>query len=456
MKRVWILFLISLIILPLLAGAEGTPPSTNQVYEKLAAGDQGDAVVALQQRLILLSLTNSKADGIYGAKTTEAVGEAQRLLNAAGYDVPTDGTADSKTQSLLYDESAEDALLTLRLGCKGERTRQLQSRLIDLKLLGGSADGAFGTNTETAVKAFQQKMGELSVSGLTVDGVATPTVVELLNEDLSVYGFIAPIYFDASDPLSLTGEYLYAKGAIVIDAPTGETLFEHNADSLLYPASTTKIMTLLLALEHGGLESMVTIPACAADIPEDSSLVPVYEGEKLRMLDLLYGLMIRSGNDAANAVAELVAGNVDSFVGLMNQRAAELGMSNTHFMNPHGYHNESHITTARDLAMLTRQGLTDETFCQVVTCLNYTLPATRLRGDLPIANTYEIFDPSSPYYIAGAAGVKSGYTSKAGFCYVGAAQRDGRTLIAVALGTPSRNRAWLDMSKLFEYGFAAR
>ena len=124
-----------------------------------------------------------------------------------------------------------------------------------------------------------------------------------------VYGFEAPIYFDESAPLALSEDDLYAKACIVMEATTGSVLFAHEADTQLYPASTTKIMTLLLALERGGLNQEITIPACAADVPKDSSLVPVYEGEQMPFLDLLYGLIIRSGNDAANAVAELCAGS---------------------------------------------------------------------------------------------------------------------------------------------------
>lgn len=441
---IWILLLT--LLLPMLAQAqEGTPLST---------GSRGDAVVKLQQRLLNLGLTQGEADGIYGSQTAAAVEEAQRLLIAAGYDVERTGEADGKTLELLFDADAQSALLTLRLGSKGTRVKELQTRLVDLGLLTGSIDGAFGANTEAAVRAFQSRMTQLGVGGLTEDGVATPDLLELLTSDLSQYGLQAPIYFDETAPLSLTADHLYSRGCILIDAPTGEVLFEHEADTRLYPASTTKIMTLLLAIEQGDLDRTVTIPASAADIPKDSSLVPVTVGEQMTMRDLLYGLMIRSGNDAANAVAELCAGSVGAFVQRMNERARSLGMSGTHFANPHGYHDKEHYTTARDLATLTRCGLTNADFCQVVTCLNYTMPATALRGPLELQNVYEIFDPASSDYIPGAAGVKSGYTSYAGFCYVGAAQKDGRTLIAVVLGIPTRNRAWMDLRRLFAYGFA--
>lgn len=446
MKRLLACLLLCLMMIPA-AYAQG---------ESLTTGDTGDAVTRLQERLIALGLSNGKADGIYGKQTAAAVSEAQRLLAACGHPVAESGTADAATLALLYDATAEDALRTLRRGSKGARVRELQSRLIDLKLLTDAADGAYGSNTETAVRLFQQRMTTLGVSDLANDGVATPALYELIMSDLSQYGFKAPIYFNESAPLTLTAEDLYAKGCILLDAPSGETLFAHNENDRLFPASTTKIMTLLLAIEQGDLERSITIPSVAADVPEDSSLVPVTAGEEMRMRDLLYGLMIRSGNDAANAVAELTCGSVEEFAARMNRRAQELGMVNTHFVNPHGYHDAEHFTTARDLAVLARQGLTNADFCQIVTCLSYVMPATANRGPLLIENKYEIFDPSSPYYIEGAAGVKSGYTSHAGFCYVGAAQRDGRTLIAVVLGAPTRNRAWTDLRRLFAYGFAAQ
>lgn len=444
MKRL-LCFILILCLLPALALAKGTA---------LSQGDKGDEVTALQERLNELGLSSGKADGIYGKQTAAAVEEAQRLLQAAGYDAKPNGQADAATLAYLNDADCEDALRTLRAGCKGERVTELQNRLIDLKLLDNQADGAYGAQTEEAVRAFQRRMTELGVEGLSEDGVATPSIQALLMSDLSAYGFQAPIFFDESQPLSLTADALYAPSCILIEASTGEVLFAHNADEQMYPASTTKIVTLLLALETADLEQTVTVPQSAADIPEDSSRVPVVPGEKMRMIDLLYGLMIRSGNDAANAVAELCAGSVDAFVERMNGLAQEIGMSQTHFANPHGYHDDTHYTTARDLATAARLGLTDPTFCQIVTCLQYTLPATANHGALLLQNSYEIFSPESAFYIPGAAGVKSGYTKRAGFCYVGAAQRDGRTLIAVILHVPGRNRGWTDLRRLFDYGFA--
>ncbi|NLO84627.1 MAG: hypothetical protein GX096_04250 [Clostridiales bacterium] len=452
MKRLWsVLIVFTLVFLMMMNVAAA---SSQAEMTALKAGDTGDAVVQLQQRLQKLELTGSAADGIYGKQTTAAVMEAQRLLALAGHQVNETGDGDAETLALIFDPNAEDTLRTLCQGSKGAKVSLLQGRLIDLKMLDDSADGAYGQKTVNAVMQFQNKMISLGATDISTDGIASPKLQALLASDLSAYNFVAPIYFDTSSPLSLTQEYLYAKSAIVIDAPSGEILFEYNADTISYPASTTKILTLLVALEYGNIDEVITIPESAADIPKDSSVVPVYPGEEMSMRNLLHGLMIRSGNDAANAVAEIDAGSVDAFVARMNQKAAELGMSNSSFVNPHGYHDASHYTTAKDLAMVARAGLTDPTFCEIVTSLSYTMPQTSLRGPLQVVNQSEIFNPASQYYIYGAAGIKSGYTSAAGFCYVGAAQRDGKTLVAVLFGAQGRNRGWQDLSKLFEYGFA--
>lgn len=421
----------------------------------LAPGQNGEEVRLLQQRLIQLGLLNGAADGDYGQKTQSAVSEAQRLLMMAGCQVAQTGTADDNTIAYLYDESLEAALLLLCDGSKGQRVKDAQNRLIDLKLLEPPADGAYGAATTEAVRQFQLKMVELGAQVSRQDGVLDLPTYQLLFSDLSKYDFPAPVCFNEKKPLSLTSDHLYGDACIVIDATTGEVLFEHNSRQRMYPASTTKIMTLLLALEHGHLNDLVTIPQSAADVPADSSLVPVRPGEKMTMDALLHGLIIRSGNDAANAVATLCGGTVEDFVVSMNQKAKQLGANDTHFVNPHGYHHQEHYTTAYDLATITRAGLTDAEFCRIVTCLSYPLPATDDRPSDVLTCTHELFDPESEYYIPYAAGVKSGYTSAAGFCYVGAAQTRQGTLIAVVLHAPTRNRAWMDMKKLFSYGYAA-
>ena len=212
--------------------------------------------------------------------------------------------------------------------------------------------------------------------------------------------------------------------------------------------------TLITALSLCNPEETIVIPDEATDVPEDSTLVPVEPGEMMTMQDLLYGMMIRSGNDAANAVAVLCSGSTEAFAEQMNRKAVELGMTNSHFVNAHGYSAEGHYTTVRDLVTAARYGLTQELFRKIVTCLKYTLPATNKRDSLVLTLKWEIFDPESEYYIPNAAGVKSGYTSSAGFCYVGAYQQDGTTLIAAVMGGKRRSMAWTDLKRLFAYGMA--
>ena len=410
-------------------------------------------LAALQQRLLSLGYEIGAADGILGAKTSSALTLAQTLLSDAGYKVSISGQADADTVRLIMLEENSDLLRTLLKGSWGSRVREAQRKLITLNLLRDSADGKFGANTEAAVLAFEEMVAE-RVPEVKKDGRLSTGEYALLMSDLSVYGIEAPIFFDEEHPENLTEKYLYARNACLINAVTGEALLEKAADEPAEPASTTKIMTLLTALSMCDLDKTVVIPDAASDVPEDSTRVPVYPGETMTMRDLLYGMMIRSGNDAANAVAVLCSGSIEAFTEKMNRLAAELGMKNSHFVNAHGYTAEGHYTTARDLVTAARNGMTQKDFIQIVTCLKYTMPATERRDSLVLNLKWEIFDPESEYCIPHAAGIKSGYTSSAGFCYVGAYQEDGITLIAAVMGGPWRNMAWTDLKRLFAYGMA--
>ncbi|NLA53900.1 MAG: D-alanyl-D-alanine carboxypeptidase, partial [Clostridiales bacterium] len=250
-----------------------------------------------------------------------------------------------------------------------------------------------------------------------------------------------------------TPDDLYAKSAILIDMQTGRVLLSKDTDAKRYPASTTKIMTLLLALENMNLNQTVTIPGAASAVPKDSSLVPVYPGEVMPLRDLLCGLMLRSGNDAANAVAVLTSGSLESFVTLMNKKAAELGMTGTVFTNPHGYHDKEHYTTAGDLAKLSLYALQNPAFRDIITATSYTMQATSRRPELLIKVNTDLFNPLSRFYYAPAFGIKSGFTRAAGFCYVGSAAKDGRLLLAIVLGGRTRYQAWTDITRLFQAGF---
>lgn len=266
----------------------------------------------------------------------------------------------------------------------------------------------------------------------------------------------APSDYDINTPANLQEDYLYGTACAVLDAETGRVLFSKNPDMIVYPASTTKIMTLLLALESGiPLDQMITIPQEAYNVPSDSSMVPVTPGETMTFRDLLYGLQLKSGNDAAMAIAVLVSGSVNGFVELMNQRASELGCASTHFSNPHGYHDDGHYTTVNDMSRIAMEALKNADFCQIVGTKTYVMAPTEKREALTISNGYLLMDKDSLYYYPDCIGVKSGFHAKAGYCFVGAAERDGLTLLTLSMnsGTKDKNTRWIDTIRLMKYGF---
>ena len=420
-----------------------------------SAADFEPDILVLQQRLLSLDYDLGKADGIVGNRTTNAIRTAQTLLRDAGFAIEVTGYLDETTFSLIMDESNQDLLRTLIPGSSGERVRSMQARLNEINLLHGGTDGIWGQDTGAAIAVFEEAAYASGLDGVLPDGYITPLEYNVLMGPSDRFGIISPESFDPSTPEELVAEHLFAAHAIVIDGYTGKVLFAKDPDTPAEPASTTKILTLITALSLADPDQLVTIPQCALDVPKDSSLVPVLPGEQMTLRDLLYALMIRSGNDAANAIAEICSGSIDAFVAEMNATAARLGMLSSSFVNPHGYHAEGHLSTARDLVTAARYGLTLPEFWNIVLCRKYTLPATNQRDALEISLNYELFDPSSDYWIPSAFGIKSGYTSNAGFCYVGACQENGVTLIAVVMGGRTRNQAWADLKKLFSYGFNA-
>lgn len=235
--------------------------------------------------------------------------------------------------------------------------------------------------------------------------------------------------------------------AILIDADTGKVLYEKAADQRAYPASTTKIMTALLTLEtlekYGSpIEQKVEIPAEAAGV-EGSSLY-LEAGEKISIEDLLYGMMLVSGNDSAVALSYIIGGTQEHFIEMMNQRAKELGCSGTHFVNPNGLFDENHYTTARDLAVITREAMKNKTFRKIVAAREWN--ADRLDSTYcHFANknkTVRQFD--------GGNGVKIGYTKASGRTLAASASRDGKNVICVVMSAPDWFR---DAYRLMEYGF---
>lgn len=230
-----------------------------------------------------------------------------------------------------------------------------------------------------------------------------------------------------------------ARSAILMDAATGRVLYEKDADRQSLIASTTKIMTGLLTAESGRLSEEISVPPEAVGI-EGSSLY-LKAGECLTVEELLYGLMLQSGNDAAVALAITLAGSVEDFVARMNERAAELGLTSTHFANPNGLDDDGNYATARDLGRLAAAALQNETFRQVVSTKEYAFGERHLTNHNKMLWRYD-----------GAVGVKTGFTKAAGRLLVSAAERDGRRLIAVTINAPDD---WNDHTALLDYGFSA-
>ncbi len=236
-----------------------------------------------------------------------------------------------------------------------------------------------------------------------------------------------------------------AKSAIVIDRASGEVLYEKDANAKAEPASTTKIMTILLiceAVESGkiSLDDMVT--ASEADVmldDDEASTADIEDGETMSLRDLCYCAMVSSANEACNIVAHYMAGSVDSFVGLMNEKAAELGCENTHFKNTNGLHIEDHYTTARELATITQEALKYDFFRELCGTIKYRVPATNKCDERTLSSSNALINTSSvygeDYKYKGVYGVKTGHTSGAGYCLVSAADIDGLDLICVVLGS---------------------
>lgn len=231
---------------------------------------------------------------------------------------------------------------------------------------------------------------------------------------------------------------LSAHSAVLLDGDSGQVLFAQKADEKSLIASTTKIMTALVVLEHAELSEVVEIPAEAVGI-EGSSMY-LRAGERLTVEDLLHGLMLSSGNDAAVALALHVAGSVDAFAELMNEKAGELGLTQTSFENPHGLDGENHYSTARELGIIASAAMEREDFQTIVSTKTYRC------GDRILSNHNKLL-----WRYDGALGVKTGFTKKAGRILVGAAQRNGRKLITVTINAPND---WQDHEKLFDYGFS--
>ncbi len=251
------------------------------------------------------------------------------------------------------------------------------------------------------------------------------------------------------------GDPVNAETAILMDADTGAVLYAKSIEKQEYPASITKIMTTLIALEKGNLSDVVTFSENAVySIEFGSSHLGLTAGEELTLEQCLYGIMLASANEISNAVAEHIGGDIDTFVGMMNDRAKELGCTNTHFVNVHGLYDENHYVCAKDMALIMQEALKNEKFREIIGTVEYNFPETNLVDEVRyFINHHKMISEEGMLY-DGCIGGKNGYTDEAWNTLVTAAERNGMTIISVVLRCPGQYVSYDDTKVLLDYGFA--
>lgn len=272
-------------------------------------------------------------------------------------------------------------------------------------------------------------------------------MTEILRKSAILFLSVTLVLFVTVLPFSFEGKSAFAKNTnkvcaeIVIEQSSRKILYGKNVDERMFPASTTKILTALTVLEKVDLNRVVEITKDMVGIEGSSIYLKV--GEKLTVEDLLFGMMLRSGNDAATALAIATSGNVEKFVALMNDTAKNCGAENSHFVNPHGLHNDDHYTTANDLALITAKAFENPEFCKIVSTQTKVIGNDESRR--VIANKNKML---KTYF--GANGVKTGFTKNSGRCLVSSAKRNNMQLISVVLNCPDM---WNESAKILDFGF---
>lgn len=252
---------------------------------------------------------------------------------------------------------------------------------------------------------------------------------------------------------------IYSEGAILIDSKTGNILAQKDMDKQLYPASITKVLTAIIAIEKLNLDDILTASYSAVmSIPSGYSNAGIKEGEQFSVRDLLDMFLIHSANEIGYIFAEHISGSISEFANLMNQKATELGCKNTHFTNPSGIQDTEHYTTAYDMAQITKYCMKNETFRNIVCKTSCKIAPTALYPEERyFKNTNSLLDPSNRYYYEYAIGVKTGFTSQAKNCFIGCSVKDGVELIVVLMGAEATETGlsgrYTDAINLFNYGF---
>jgi len=244
---------------------------------------------------------------------------------------------------------------------------------------------------------------------------------------------------------------IVSRAAVLMDCKTGRVLWQKNMNEEMAMASTTKIMTAIIALESGMLEDTVAASKNAASAPKVK--MGLQTGEKHRLYDLLYPLMLESSNDAAVAIAEHIGGSIEGFAEMMNSKAKEIGAENTEFVTPNGLDKDNHHSTAYDMALIAGYALENDEFMKIINTKSITIPLKNMEE-----KQYSFYNKNRLLSeFDGAIGVKTGYTNKAGNCFVGAAERNGEKYVSVVLasgwGTRGKEQKWTDTKALLNYGF---
>ena len=272
-------------------------------------------------------------------------------------------------------------------------------------------------------------------------------------ERLEPDAYFEPIQTDSIEGWP-AGPAVWAESAVVMDMDTGTFLYSKNMDATKYPASITKIMTTLLAIENASPNERVTFSEHAIwGIERNSSHIGIRIGEILSMKDCWYGMMLESANEVCLAVAEHIGGSVEGFVEMMNQKAAELGCTGTHFTNPNGLPDENHYTTAHDMALIAQASYKNKTFRQVCSTKVYKISKTNVCGEERWLGNHHKMLPERPYAYEGCTGGKTGFTTAALNTLVTYAERDGRRLVCVSLRT-NGPQIYVDTASMLDYGFS--
>ncbi len=268
-----------------------------------------------------------------------------------------------------------------------------------------------------------------------------------------VVGLISPTQEIRAEQGWPTGPGILAKTAILMEASTGSVLYEKEAETKMYPASTTKLMTALLAIEQGRMSDVVEMSyESTHSMGWDASRIGVNDGEKIPMEGALYAILLASANEVTYAVAEHIGnGDIDRFTEMMNKRAGELGCVNSHFSNPHGLHEDDHYSCAYDLALIMKKCIEYPAFIRISNNRSYVLHSIEPDVSRPMAQTHKILHKDIAY--EGVFAGKTGYTQEAGNCLVTTAERNGMTLICVVMGEVGKDDCYTDTVSLFDYGF---